>query len=180
MMDFEPSSKRPRISLKLRETDPLEVVKHNDATKETECVQGEMGEISGEGWNASESSVCKPAILNASVSEKDVGIVEFVSNLPGFHGVLKQRFTDFVVNERDLQGSLARLTDVSVPLREKSEEFHLDILSAEDKEKIQEVIDDEQRKKSAILSPDDDKQHRRLVHRVIRENFSLLGKPVFD
>lgn len=139
----------------------------------------ELEEIPGENKDTptTESSSGKPGILKSvSASEEDVGIVEFVSNLPGFRGVLKQRYTDFIVSERDLQGNLVRLTDVSVPQNEKGKEFHLDILSAEEKEKIQEVVDDKEKKKSVTLSPDDNKDHRRLVHRAIRENFSFLGK----
>ena len=122
------------------------------------------------------SAKTKPGSLKyVSVSEKDVGILEFVSSLPGFHGVLKQRYADFIVSERDLKGNLVRLTDVSVPQNEKSKEFDLDILSEEDKDKIKKVADDEEKKMSVTLSPDDDKDHRRLVHRAIRENFSALG-----
>lgn len=36
------------------------------------------------------------------VFDKDVGIFEFVSNLFGFYGVLKQRYIDFIVSECDL------------------------------------------------------------------------------
>lgn len=119
------------------------------------------------------------AVINSCVSEKDVGILEFVSNFPGFHGVLKQRYTDFIVNERDLQGNIVCLSDTSIPQGDKTKEFDLAILSAEEKEKIQKVVDDEEKKISVTLSPDDDKDHRRLVHRAIRENFSFLGKENF-
>lgn len=209
-MDFEPDSKRPRISLESAETN-LETVEDNSKTGYTNygvsgCIQAEntkgkveecaslsslgnhvrsdelklsSDEILAEEENASveKSSNGKRGILKfASVSEKDVGIVEFVSNLPGFHGVLKQRYTDFIVSERDLQGNLVRLTDASIPQDEKSKEFDLDILSAEEREKIKQVVDDEEKKKSVTLNPDDDKDHRRLVHRAIRANFSCLGK----
>ena len=133
-----------------------------------------------EGINTSESaneySRDNPGALKfASVSDADVGIVEFVSRLSGFHGVLKQRYTDFLVSERDPEGNLVRLTDVSLPQKEKAKQFNLDILSPEDREKIQQVVDDETKSKSVILSPNDDKRNRTLVHRAIRENFSMLG-----
>ncbi|KAL9969761.1 hypothetical protein ACROYT_G022017 [Oculina patagonica] len=120
------------------------------------------------------------ALKDTGVSEKDVGILEFVSNLPGFHGVLKQRYTDFIVRERDLEGNLVRLTDTSMPHDEKTKEFDVDILSQEEKEKIQQVVDDEEKKISVTLTPDDDKEHRRLVHRAIRENFSSLDSDTVD
>ena len=119
------------------------------------------------------------AVIDTCVSEKDVGILEFVSNFPGFHGVLKQRYTDFIVGERDLQGNIVRLSDTSIPQGEKTKEFALDVLSLEEKEKIQKVVDDEEKNLSVTLSPDDNKDHRRLVHRAIRENYSFLGKEYF-
>lgn len=119
------------------------------------------------------------AVIDTCVSEKDVGILEFVSNFPGFHGVLKQRYTDFIVSERDLEGNIVRLSDTSIPQGDKAKEFDPNILNLEEKEKIQKVVDDEEKKISVTLSPDDDKDHRRLVHRAIRENYSFLGKQDF-
>ncbi|XP_068754742.1 pseudouridylate synthase 7 homolog [Montipora capricornis] len=150
---------------------------------EADHTQSDEKKETGDGTSKStfESSTVRPGVLKlVRVSDKDVGIFEFVSNLPGFHGVLKQRYTDFIVSERDPQGNLVRLTDVSVPQKEKTKEFHLDILSPEDREKIQQVIDEEEKNKSVILSPDDDKGHRTLVHRAIRENFSMLDSDTVD
>ena len=208
-MNFEPESKRPRIALESSETNLLTGtndqaseeangelrgrIQRNDiqekrenaehvvrVTSEETCElrEGTNDENDGSVSDPSKSGV--QALREASVSEKDVGILEFVSNLPGFHGVLKQRFTDFIVKERDIEGNLVHLTDTSIPQDEKTKEFDLDILSQEEKEKIQEVADDEEKKKSVTLSPDDDKEHRRLVHRAIRENFSSLGKEILS
>ena len=151
-------------------------VKHvlHENLEETDEMKANIGQ--GKDSSIEEASEDDPDILrNTCVSEKDVGILEFVSNLPGFHGVLKQRYTDFIVRERDLLGNLVRLSDTSLPRKEKNKDFGLDVLSEEEKEKIQQVIDDKEKKTLATLSPDDDKDHRRLVHRTIRENFAFLG-----
>lgn len=204
-VNFEPESKRPRISLESTSTvnqSVNEELKTNQAqcenreklnpekSAQSSCpVQHVSEHVQNDKLNKTEEifkedgekpsqvlTKTKPGSLKyVSVSEKDVGILEFVSGLPGFHGVLKQRYADFIVSERDLKGNLVRLTDVSVPQNEKSKEFDLDILGEEDKEKIKKVADDEEKKISMTLSPDDDKDHRRLVHRAIRENFSALG-----
>lgn len=204
-VNFEPESKRPRICVESTSTvnqSVNEELKTKQAQCESReklnpeksawltCpVQHASEHVQNDKLNKTEeifygdekkpsqvSAKTKPGSLKyVSVSEKDVGIVEFVSSLPGFHGVLKQRYADFIVSERDLKGNLVRLTDVSVPQNEKSKEFDLDILSEEDKGKIKKVADDEEKKMSVTLSPDDDKDHRRLVHRAIRENFSALG-----
>jgi len=47
------------------------------------------------------------------LSEKDVGITEFVGDHKGFFGIIKQRYSDFLVNEVDSSGVVQRLTDVT-------------------------------------------------------------------
>lgn len=50
---------------------------------------------------------------NAGISEPDVGITQYLSpELAGFKGILKQRYTDFLVNEIDKQGNVVHLTDL--------------------------------------------------------------------
>lgn len=56
-----------------------------------------------------------PAARRAPLSEPDVGISLFASALPGFRGALKQRYSDFVVHEVALDGSLVRLTSFDLP-----------------------------------------------------------------
>lgn len=53
--------------------------------------------------------------------EQDLGIIEFVNgSLPGFSGILKHRFSDFVVHEIDKTGETIRLTDLKLPPPEPS------------------------------------------------------------
>ena len=48
--------------------------------------------------------------------ESDFGITEYVtSDSAGFSGILKHRFTDFVVHEISLNGEAVKLTDLSLP-----------------------------------------------------------------
>lgn len=49
------------------------------------------------------------------ISEEDVGITEYLSDLEGFSAVIKARFSDFQVNEINLEGTVARLTDLGIP-----------------------------------------------------------------
>lgn len=49
------------------------------------------------------------------LTEEDVGITEYLNQLDGFSGVIKARFSDFQVNEIDLEGNVAKLTDTSFP-----------------------------------------------------------------
>ncbi|CRG89177.1 hypothetical protein PISL3812_06213 [Talaromyces islandicus] len=59
-----------------------------------------------------------------NTKEADVGITEFVStDTPGFEGILKKRYTDFLVNEILPSGDVLHLrsTDVPVSISSKSE-----------------------------------------------------------
>ncbi|RUS20161.1 pseudouridine synthase [Endogone sp. FLAS-F59071] len=48
--------------------------------------------------------------------EADVGITEYLdTSIPGWSGVIKQRFTDFMVNEVDLNGDIVHLRDMALP-----------------------------------------------------------------
>ena len=48
--------------------------------------------------------------------EADVGINAFMNpELEGFDAILKHRFSDFNVNEIDLEGKIVKLTDLEVP-----------------------------------------------------------------
>ncbi|KAK9845240.1 hypothetical protein WJX81_000864 [Elliptochloris bilobata] len=46
-------------------------------------------------------------------TEEDVGIAQFASAAPGFDGILKQRYSDFIVNEISLSGQVQAELNVS-------------------------------------------------------------------
>ncbi|KAG8683944.1 hypothetical protein FRC08_013985, partial [Ceratobasidium sp. 394] len=49
-------------------------------------------------------------------SEKDVGITEYISHdVPSIEGIIKQRFTDFLVYEVDLEGNVVHVRDMGKP-----------------------------------------------------------------
>lgn len=49
------------------------------------------------------------------LTEGEVGISEYISKLEGYSAVIKARFSDFQVNEINLDGKMAKLTDTSIP-----------------------------------------------------------------
>eukprot|EP00271_Cylindrocystis_brebissonii_P012901 TRINITY_DN32409_c0_g1_i1.p1 TRINITY_DN32409_c0_g1~~TRINITY_DN32409_c0_g1_i1.p1 ORF type:complete len:1158 (+),score=223.73 TRINITY_DN32409_c0_g1_i1:246-3719(+) len=51
----------------------------------------------------------------AMSTEEAVGILCYANRMPGFTGVLKHRYVDFVVNEVTLEGEVVHLTSLSVP-----------------------------------------------------------------
>lgn len=52
-------------------------------------------------------------------TEESVGILSYANSLPGFRGILKQRFSDFIVNEVGLDGNVTRLSDLEAPPQER-------------------------------------------------------------
>ncbi|KAH7661468.1 Pseudouridine synthase TruD protein [Dioscorea alata] len=132
-----------------------------------------------------------------SLDEADVGILCYVSSLPGFRGVLKQRYSDFIVNEVDLDGKIIHLTSFDLPpefSEEKAPEKNphssdkdysgeieaFRSLSGEvDAESLRDflekIVDSEASDvASIILSPDSDKSHRAEVHNFFKRNFKFL------
>ncbi len=52
----------------------------------------------------------------AGTCEADVGIDVFMNpDLEGFDAILKHRFSDFNVNEIDMDGKIVKITDLEVP-----------------------------------------------------------------
>ncbi|KAH7543682.1 hypothetical protein FEM48_Zijuj02G0211100 [Ziziphus jujuba var. spinosa] len=67
--------------------------------------------------NATKSSriTFKTLTLMKTLDEKDVGIFCYISQLPGFRGILKQRYSDFIVNEVDWDGNVVHLSSLDAP-----------------------------------------------------------------
>ncbi|CAG4936418.1 unnamed protein product [Colias eurytheme] len=49
------------------------------------------------------------------LTEKEIGVTEYVSEHDGFNGIIKSRFSDFQVSEVNENGEIAKLTDLSPP-----------------------------------------------------------------
>ncbi|XP_076271379.1 pseudouridine synthase 7 isoform X1 [Rhynchophorus ferrugineus] len=49
------------------------------------------------------------------LTEEEVGISEYISDLEGYEGIIKARFSDFQVSEINLEGKMAKLTDTTIP-----------------------------------------------------------------
>lgn len=137
-----------------------------------------------------------------SVEESDVGILCYISQLPGFRGILKQRYSDFIVNEVGLDGNVVHLTTLDAPLEiavEKKEKI-ADLLDRDyadeiesfkalagdsDAEKLKKIIDIfssgvGSSEESIVLSPSSDKSHRTAVHNFFKERMTFLVTDTVD
>ncbi|CAI7875401.1 unnamed protein product [Closterium sp. NIES-53] len=69
----------------------------------------------GEGGEEGEEGECGEDWERMAATEESVGICCYANDLPGIHGVLKQRFADFIVNEVAPDGTVVHLTHLHVP-----------------------------------------------------------------
>lgn len=137
-----------------------------------------------------------------SVEESNVGITCFISKLPGFRGILKQRYSDFIVNEVDLDGNVVHLTSLVAPA-EIAEEKEIKITDQPDRSYATEIesfralagdsdadslkafIDQinsgsEDSVAHITLSPSSDKSHRTAMHNFFKEKLKFLVTDTVD
>eukprot|EP00106_Octopus_bimaculoides_P009109 XP_014776551.1 PREDICTED: pseudouridylate synthase 7 homolog [Octopus bimaculoides] len=111
-------------------------------------------------------------IQRKSLTEKDVGITEYIGEHEGFHAIFKQRFSDFIVNEIDMKGEIVKLTDISKPKSPTKVLVDVsDCLSAENIKKLNEISTKRDKNSSVILEAGDDKAERTKIHQAIRDGF---------
>ncbi|XP_050225541.1 multisubstrate pseudouridine synthase 7 [Mercurialis annua] len=142
-----------------------------------------------------------------TIDESDVGISCYISKLPGFRGILKQRYSDFIVNEVGTDGNVVHLTSlhVSPEVLKIEEEKEIDVTNqiSGDKNYADEIEafrliagdDDTQRLEAFItefnednsknmspivLSPDSDKAHRTAMHNFFKEKLKFLVTDTVD
>ncbi|KAK4852575.1 hypothetical protein QYF36_025154 [Acer negundo] len=144
--------------------------------------------------------------LMTSVDESDVGISCFISNLPGFRGVLKQRYSDFIVNEVDTDGNVVRLTCLDAPPEDvavveltetkvsdqTNTSYDVEIESFRslagdsDAERLEALIgqitsgNSEDSISPIVLSANSDKSHRTAIHNFFKENLKFLVTDTVD
>ncbi|KAE8653624.1 hypothetical protein Csa_007328 [Cucumis sativus] len=136
-----------------------------------------------------------------SVGESDVGILSYISSLPGFRGILKQRYSDFIVNEVDTDGNVVHLTSLDAPpeivsesgptiVHSTSQSYASEIelfrsLAGDSDAEILEIflkqinsgVNDDIL--PIVFSPDTDKTHRTAVHNFFKK-FKFLVTDTID
>ncbi|CAL1289763.1 unnamed protein product [Larinioides sclopetarius] len=112
-------------------------------------------------------------------SEQDVGITEYLSDLPGFKAIMKERYSDFIVNEIDTEGNVVRLTNLEKPKNPESD-FKVDGLLEETTiQGIEQLIADE-RSEVEINVTEKDKDTRKDIHVAIRKMFNGVESSTED
>lgn len=122
------------------------------------------------------------------MEETSVGVSQFMNQVPGFTGVIKHRYTDFVVREVDTTGSpvyLRSLADTSacVPApaaappaveSDGTAEATLGRLLGDDALRTLEKLAGDSDEGPAVLQAVQDKESRSLIHKAIRTQFPAL------
>ncbi|CAI0384143.1 unnamed protein product [Linum tenue] len=149
-------------------------------------------------------SVSPPQVPMSTIDEADVGILCYISKTPGFRGILKQRYADFIVNEVDTEGNVVHLTSLDAPAQEVVEEtetmksdqvtkesyeseiqaFRL-LAGESDGDLLEGLINQvnsgsEDGMSPIVLSPDTDKAHRTAVHNFFKEKLKFLVTDTVD
>uniref|UniRef100_A0A1A8D9Y9 Pseudouridylate synthase 7 homolog n=1 Tax=Nothobranchius kadleci TaxID=1051664 RepID=A0A1A8D9Y9_NOTKA len=120
-------------------------------------------------------------MMKHGLTETDVGILKYVSDHEGFSGILKERYSDFVVHEINKQGKTVHLDDLSIPVdsEQAAETEQLpkesDVLTEEQKKQLGELqLFKNKEGNVAIEVMDDTKEKRTLVHKAIKTQFPGL------
>ncbi|XP_071810344.1 pseudouridylate synthase 7 homolog [Asterias amurensis] len=116
------------------------------------------------------------------LKESDVGIVEYISKHDGFHGVIKQRFQDFLVNEVDLDKKIVRLTDMKSPDPKTKVPVNIDdVLNPNDQQRLNELNASSDKAACHCIEVQDlEKDQRKKIHEVIRQDFATLESSTLD
>uniref|UniRef100_A0A803T4Y1 Pseudouridylate synthase 7 homolog n=1 Tax=Anolis carolinensis TaxID=28377 RepID=A0A803T4Y1_ANOCA len=137
----------------------------------------EIGESVGEGEPESFADMMKHGL-----TELDVGITKFVSTYKGFSGILKERYSDFVVHEIGKDGHTVHLDDFSVPVDEEDPlEEIFTVLSAEDKQRLEELQLFKNKEGSVSIEViEDTKEKRTVIHQAVKSLFPGLETKTED
>ncbi|KAI0238771.1 TRUD domain-containing protein [Lamellibrachia satsuma] len=113
--------------------------------------------------------------------EQDVGIIEYISSHPGFSGIIKQRYSDFLVNEIDLAGEVVRLTDLSCPVEATSDTKTQpsadtsDVFTDMQKRDLDELQESKNGDGRVLLEAGVEKERRSQIHNAIKSAYPQLN-----
>ncbi|XP_048864939.1 pseudouridylate synthase 7 homolog isoform X2 [Brienomyrus brachyistius] len=155
-----------QLSLDLEEND-------REEDEEEELVEG-VEEEEGDGETFAD-------MMKHGLTEQDVGILKFVSDHEGFSGILKERYSDFVVHEINKDGMVVRLNDLTIPAEEQevpqteSEEVQVQVLTEEQKKQLEELQLFKNKEASVLIEVmEDTKERRTQLHKAVKTLFPGL------
>uniref|UniRef100_A0A4W4GXC5 Pseudouridylate synthase 7 homolog n=1 Tax=Electrophorus electricus TaxID=8005 RepID=A0A4W4GXC5_ELEEL len=133
--------------------------------EDVEAVEDEDGEGEGESF---------ADMMKSGLSEVDAGIHKFVSDHKGFSGILKERYSDFLVHEIGKEGKVVQLDDLSVPVETEvrhlpAEPAECQTLTEEQKQQLSDLqLFKNKEGNVAIEVEEDSKEKRTLLHKAVK------------
>ncbi|XP_044535885.1 pseudouridylate synthase 7 homolog [Gracilinanus agilis] len=121
-------------------------------------------------------------MMKHGLSEVDVGITKFVSSHQGFSGILKERYSDFVVHEIGKDGHISHLDNLSVPVDDEDpSEDVFTVLTEEDKQRLEELQLFKNKETSVTIEVvEDTKEKRTVIHQAVKSLFPGLETKTED
>ncbi|KAM8861797.1 pseudouridylate synthase 7 homolog isoform 1-T2 [Synchiropus picturatus] len=118
-------------------------------------------------------------MMKHGLTEVDVGILKYISDHEGFSGILKERYSDFVVHEISKQGKVVHLDNLEIPAEVQDEEevapqTETDVLTDEQKKQLAELQLFKNKEDNVSIEGDEAKEKRTLVHKAIKTQFPGL------
>uniref|UniRef100_A0A3B3RZU0 Pseudouridylate synthase 7 homolog n=2 Tax=Paramormyrops kingsleyae TaxID=1676925 RepID=A0A3B3RZU0_9TELE len=153
-----------QLSLDLEEND-------REEDEEKELVEG-VEEEEGDGETFAD-------MMKHGLTEQDVGILKFVSDHEGFSGILKERYSDFVVHEINKDGKVVWLNDLTIPAEEQevpqTESEEVQVLTEEQKKQLEELQLFKNKEASMLIEVmEDTKERRTQLHKAVKTMFPGL------
>ncbi|KAK1169294.1 hypothetical protein AOXY_G10284 [Acipenser oxyrinchus oxyrinchus] len=134
--------------------------------------ESEGDELAGQGQRGESFA----DMMKHGLTEKDVGILKFVSKHEGFSGILKERYSDFVVHEISKEGTILYLDDLSVPADSEDPPLDVSEVLTEEQEKQLEDLQQFKNKEGTVSLEvlEDTKEKRTLLHQAVKSLFPGL------
>ncbi|XP_062403560.1 pseudouridylate synthase 7 homolog isoform X2 [Sardina pilchardus] len=182
MEDSEPTSlKRACPGEELTHTTKRPRVKDDNGAKgEGEECEGSEDELAEEEEEVEGDGETFADMMKHGLTELDVGILKFVSDHKGFSGILKERYSDFVVHEINKEGKTVQLDDLSIPVETEEVQpeeppAEADVLTEEQKKQLEELqLFKNKEDNVSIEVADDTKEKRTQVHRAVKNMYPGL------
>ncbi|KAK7891407.1 hypothetical protein WMY93_023370 [Mugilogobius chulae] len=145
------------------------------------------GEDGGDGSDGEAEDGGFAEMMKHGLTEVDVGITKYVSEHEGFSGILKERYSDFVVHEINKEGKIVHLDDLSIPpdVEETPEVSELpdgpSILTEEQKTQLEDLqLMKNKEDNVSIEVLEDSKEKRTQIHKAIKIQFPGLETKTED
>lgn len=115
------------------------------------------------------------------LKECDIGITEYISKHPGFSAIIKERYTDFHVNEIDLDGQVVKLIHQDIP-NDSENNVNIEELRSMVSSAIWNQLQVLKENPSSIQIDvtNIDKPERRIIHRIAQNLANVISQTTVE